>query len=276
MFIKRVYMKMIDSYFDFASFYKSTGDGLLLVIPFNENNLKEVSQKTIERCMACHSEFGNICNNDPMIYFEVPDKIGIGVARGTACCLISGETVIDYSGRLLNLASRLTDIARPSGIVIDGSFGINLLSEEQQDNFEEAEVYLDGIHEYDPIQVYFTKEFTTIPKRNRQPIAAKRWQHEKDVKPYRDLLKFNSFRYSLKSEPRSSDDIKITIEHSKVIGGRVSKQYSSYYDFEDFTYLMIADKPIVRVDFAALREILKPQRVKKNMNVIIDIAYVEK
>jgi len=198
---------------------------------------------------------------------------GMEPSSACACMSVLG---IDYSGRLLNLASRLTDIARPSGIVIDGSFGINLLSEEQQDNFEEAEVYLDGIHEYDPIQVYFTKEFTTIPKRNRQPIAAKRWQHEKDVKPYRDLLKFNSFRYSLKSEPRSSDDIKITIEHSKVIGGRVSKQYSSYYDFEDFTYLMIADKPIVRVDFAALREILKPQRVKKNMNVIIDIAYVEK
>ena len=83
MFIKRVYMKMIDSYFGFASFYKSTGDGLLLTIPFNKINLKEMFQTTVASCMACHSEFGNTCKNDPMIYFKVPDKIGIGTARGT-------------------------------------------------------------------------------------------------------------------------------------------------------------------------------------------------
>ena len=45
MFIKRVYMKLVDSYFNFASFYKSTGDGLLLTIPFNESNLKEMAQR---------------------------------------------------------------------------------------------------------------------------------------------------------------------------------------------------------------------------------------
>lgn len=129
MFLKRVYMKMTDSYFNFASFYKSTGDGLLLTIPFEESNLQEMSQRTVESCIACHSEFGHICNNDPMIRFKVPDRIGIGIARGTACCLISGETVIDYSGRLLNLTSRLTDLARPSGIILDLSFGIDLLDE---------------------------------------------------------------------------------------------------------------------------------------------------
>ena len=85
MFIKRVYMKMIDSYFSFASFYKSTGDGLLLTIPFDEKNLEETCREVIASCVACHSEFANICNGDPMITFEVPTKIGIGIARGTAC-----------------------------------------------------------------------------------------------------------------------------------------------------------------------------------------------
>lgn len=158
MFIKRVYMKIIDSYFEnFASFYKSTGDGLLLTIPFNESDLKEMCQKTIASCIACHSEFGNICNNDPMITFAVPNKIGIGVARGTACCLVSGEMIIDYSGRLLNLASRLTQLAKPSGIIIDGNFGINLLSDEQQSYFQEDNVYLDGIAEDEPIKIFIPK-----------------------------------------------------------------------------------------------------------------------
>ena len=35
-FIRKVYMKIIDSYFSFASFYKSTGDGLLLTITWEE------------------------------------------------------------------------------------------------------------------------------------------------------------------------------------------------------------------------------------------------
>ena len=276
MFIKRVYMKMIDTYFSFASFYKSTGEGLLLTIPFTEKTLEEMSQKTVESCIACHSEFGDICKGDPMIYFSVPDKVGIGVARGTACCLASGDTTIDYSGRLLNLASRLTGLARPSGIVIDGNFGINILSEELKGNFGEERVYLDGIAEEEPIEVYFTKEFTTIPKRNRQPIAEKRWRHVIDVKLFRDILNLRRFRYNLVSEPLSSDDIKVTVQHEKVIGGKVSKNYLTYHDIRDFTYKIDAGKPVVFIDFPGLSEKLKQGQVKKNMNVTIDVAYVEK
>jgi len=276
MFIKRVYMKMIDSYFPFASFYKSTGDGLLLTIPFNESNLKEMSQKTVASCIACHSEFGNICNNAPMIYFKVPDKIGIGIARGTACCLISGDIIIDYSGRLLNLASRLTGLARPSGIVVDGKFGITLLSDEQQSYFQEDNVYLDGIAEDEPIRVYFAKEFTTIPKRNRQPIAAKRWRSLTDVRLYRDLLKFTQFRYPLESEATSGEDVKVTIYHWKVVKGKVDKRFQTIFNFNDFAYNVETGKPVVRVNWGELCETLKLTQAKKNMNVTIEIAYVEK
>ena len=277
MFIKRVYMKLIDSYFNFSSFYKSTGDGLLLTIPYNERNLKEMAQKTVASCIACHTEFGNICNNDPMIYFEVPDKIGIGIARGTACCLVSGENTIDYSGRLLNLTSRLTGLARPSGIIIDGSFGINLLDKNIRDNFQEQDVYLDGIAEYEPVHVYCTKKFTTIPKRNTQPIAAERWRREEDSKLFRDLLTFDgSFRYSLGSEPRSSDDIKVTVQYPKIVKGRIQKGYSGFHDFDDFEYELQAGKPTVTVNFPELCRRLGLKGVTKSMNVDIFIDYIQK
>lgn len=276
MFIRRVYIRLIDDYFPFASFYKSTGDGLLLVVPIGGENITEVSRKVVESCINCHSEFGSICSGDPMINFEVPEKIGIGIARGTACRLVSGDKVIDYSGRLLNLTSRLTQLARPSGIVVEGKFGINLLSDEQQGYFEEANVYLDGIAEDEPIQIYFTREFTLIPKRNRQPIAPKRWCHLTDVKPFRDLLKFSRFRYPLESEAISAEDVKVTITHAKIIKGRVEKDYQTIFDFPEFTYKVEAGKPVVWVDFVKLCELLKLTQVKKNMNVGIDIAYVEK
>ena len=276
MFIKKVYMKLIDSYFNFASFYKSTGDGLLLTIPFNESNLKEMAQKTVASCIACHTEFGNICNNDPMIYFKVPDKIGIGIARGTACCLVSGETIIDYSGRLLNLTSRLTDLARSSGIVIDQSLGINLLDKNTRNNFKGQDVYLDGIAEEEPIRVYFTKEFTTIPKRNTEPIASKRWRHVEDIKPFRDLLKLEKFEYPLESEAASVEDIKVIVQHPSVIEGKVSKKYVQFTQFKDFSYAVMAGKPKLWLDYTKLCEELKRNQVKENMNIKIDIAYVER
>lgn len=277
MFIKKVYTKLIDSYFDFASFYKSTGDGLLLTIPYNESNLKEMAQKTVVICMACHAEFGNICKHDPMINFEVPKKIGIGISRGTACCLVSGEKIIDYSGRLLNLTARLTNLARPSGIVIDGSFGVGkLLDKDTKANFKRQDVYLDGIAEYEPIQVYFTKKFTTIPKHNTEQIGTIRWRHIEDTKPFRDLLKLESFEYSLESEATSAEDIKVTVRHDKVIEGKATKKYCSIIDFKGFEYEVVAGNPTVWVDFPKLCKVLKKELVKKNMNIEIEIDYIER
>lgn len=176
----------------------------------------------------------------------------------------------------MNLTSRLTGLARPSGIVIDGQFGINLLTDEQRDFFEEANVYLDGIAEDEPVQIYFTKEFTTIPKRNRQPIAAKRWRNVHDIKPYRDICKFDMFRYSLDSEPVSSEDIIVTARHRRVTGGRVDKRYSAVIDSVDFIYEVVGGRIFVSVNFAKLSKRLEKDKVKKNMNVVIDIDYVEK
>jgi len=275
MFLKRVYVNIIDSYFKFASFYKSTGDGLLLTIPCSASNIGEMAQKTIENCIACHREFGNICSGDHMIYFAVPDKIGIGVARGSACCLISGNKILDYSGRLLNLTSRLTDLARPSGIIIDQNL-IDLLDEDTRNNFKKQDVYLDGIAEATPITVYFIKKFTKIPKRNRQPIAEKRWQHKMDVKPLRDIAKFRRFRYVLESEPTSVEDIKVLITHPKMIGEKREKKYVTTFVFRDFKYKSQAGVPVVTLDFEKLRKKLEKNQVKKNMKVHIDIAYVER
>jgi class 3 adenylate cyclase len=278
MFIKRVYMKLIDSYFNFASFYKSTGDGLLFAIPFNEGTLKEMAQKTVASCIACHTEFGNICNKDPMINFEVPDKIGIGIARGTACCLISGEYIIDYSGRLLNLTARLTNLARPSGIIIDGGFGIELLDKNIRDKFKKQDVYLDGMYEYEPIQVYFSKQSAKIPDRNTEPIATKTWRHLSDTLSFGDLLKLREFEYLLPSEATSAEETKVTARHDKVIKGRVSKKYYTIVDCEDVTrYKVVADKPKLFIDYPKLCRMLKNKsHVKNKMDVVIDIAYVEK
>ena len=84
------------------------------------------------------------------------------------------------------------------------------------------------------------------------------------------------FQYTLKSEPASAEDIIVTIKHDRVIRGRRHKGYELIYKFEDFTYNLAADTPIIRLNFQKLRENLEKYSVKPNMNVHIDIAYVRK
>ena len=276
-FIRKVYMKIIDSYFDFASFYKSTGDGLLLTIPWEDKSLQQISQQVIESCIKCQSEFGTLFDGDPSINFKVPHEIGIGVARGSACCLISGETVIDYSGRLVNLASRLTDIARPSGIVIDGAFVVELLTEEQQKIFQEDNnVYLKGVAEDKPIKIYYTPVFTIISKYNKQPIVSKRWREQTYAKLLGNMKKLGSFRYDLQSEPLSPDDIVVNIQHDKILNGEVHPEYYTTFDFNDFKYILERGKPVVSVNFPKLCKSLEQDMVKEDMKVTITVAYVEK
>ena len=275
-FIRKVYMKIIEEYFPFASFYKPTGDGLLLTIPWKEENLKQKSQEVIESCIKCHSEFSEICSDDPMINFKVPDKIGIGVARGSACRLVSGNKVIDYSGRLLNLTARLMDLARPSGIVIDGAFVIDLLTEEQRKVFEEDEVYLKGIAEDEPIQIYFTPEFTVIPKYNKQPIVSKRWQEVTESWSYGELLEMRPFRFYLPTEPLTPDDVEVEVRRAKINKGQPSEEYEMVLQFDKFEYLLDRGKPVVRVDIPALCKTLERKGVKKDMDITVSIGYVEK
>src|SRR5260370_37082212 len=100
MFIKRFYLRLVTEYFANADFAKPTGDGLLMTFRYSEDDLIEVAKSVIESCMRCLLDFPTLCTNDPMINFKVPNGIGFGVARGTACCLFSGERTLDYSGHL--------------------------------------------------------------------------------------------------------------------------------------------------------------------------------
>ena len=111
MYVKRLYLELLEKYFPTASFSKPTGDGLLLIFPYDEHTLKAVCNQVVDSCLKCHAEFSQICAGDPMLNFELPGAIGFGIARGPACCLYSGKQIIDYSGHLLNLSARLNDRA---------------------------------------------------------------------------------------------------------------------------------------------------------------------
>src|SRR5574341_1309548 len=69
LFLKKIYTKLIEDYFPDASFFKPAGDGLLIIIPYDEENLAKIIAKTIGTCGLLLAEFGSLCANEPMINF---------------------------------------------------------------------------------------------------------------------------------------------------------------------------------------------------------------
>lgn len=275
-FLKKVYKKLIDEYFPNASFFKPTGDGLLIIIPYTEENLKDAVTNTIATCSKILVDFGSFCSNDPMINFEVPQKVGIGLSRGTACRLVSDGKTLDYSGRVLNLASRLMDLARPSGIVFDTNFGIQLLPQKLIKKFSEDNVYIKGIPEDDPIKIYYTTDLTQISILSKQPLGKTKWNTIADKKTLQHIREIGSkddgprFRYYLPNEPLDSNQIKIKVIHPETMG------YNYGFYFENFKYILEAERSLVCVEFDALAKRLESNGVKDDWEVKIEIMYPEK
>ncbi len=274
MYIKRVYMKLIDEYFTNACFFKPAGDGLLILIPYSEQNLCDVLTDTINNCFRAMTDFGSFAVKDRMINFDVPQKIGIGLSRGVACRLFSGDKVLDYSGRPLNLASRLNDLARPSGIVFDTSFGIDCLPTKLANRFEIEKVYIKGISEEEPLEIFFSKDYTTIDPRSKKSIQEIEWHVKKDNRTLKEIKDLGSnFNYKLDNKPVDPEKVRIQISHPTIKRGRKLKGFVTFFDFSDFEYYLEAGKPKIRIQFDALAKRLAEEGIKSNWNITIKIMY---
>ena len=213
-YIRKIYSKIINNYFKNASYYKPTGDGLIIIVPYTEETLKDVINSTIESCLDLLEKFGSLCIGEHMINYPTPQKIGIGLTRGSTCCITAEDKILDYSGRILNLASRLMDLARPSGIVFDGSFGIELLKDETRKLFSEETVYVRGVAEEEPIEVYCTRKYTLIPDSYHKPLKEPKWNTETYESSIETLESSGIDELVLKLDRKPLDEKKITIEIS--------------------------------------------------------------
>ena len=275
-YIKRVYTRMIDDYFPGASFYKPTGDGMLITMPYTytEESLRQAAQAAVGGCLRCVEEFPTICQGDPMINFEVPAAIGFGVARGPACCIASGEVVLDYSGHLLNLASRLMDLARPRGIVIDGAFGAEVLLAEQQELFEEEQVYLPSVSEETPRAVYIQKGVVELSEAARRPLSLEQWERievQRTVREWR--LALPRYRVRLPKTPKRLDGIRATIFFPMYRKGKRVRALQRDLP-APFSYELEADRAAVMVDVDQTLALLSRWGVPRTAATRVVIEYV--
>jgi hypothetical protein len=203
LYIKKVYAKLIDRYFSAASFVKPTGDGLLVVEAFDEPDLQEIARRTVNNAMEIVDSFPQLCSDEDMVNFPVPSDVGIGISRGTASRLASAERTLDYSGRVLNLASRLMDLARPRGVVFDDGYGLNLLNDAVAGEFRKDFAYMKGVAESEPLAVQCWPNEIEIPPWHQRPLDEERWEHLEITHKLKDIqqMSFRSYRQRLDPAP---------------------------------------------------------------------------
>jgi len=204
MFSKRFFVKLLEEYFVDTDFAKSTGDGLLLLFKYSEDNLYAVAESVLKNCLDVVHDFPNMMENDAMINYKVPDAVGFGIARGTAFCMYSADEVVDYSGQTLNLASRLNEFARPQGIVIDGTFLKSVIPEQMRSIFSTDMVFVQGISEDSPREVFYSSD-VVIPIDAKTPKRKYAWKsvdHNVTVGIVRKMP--SNFTLVLPEEPLSS------------------------------------------------------------------------
>lgn len=278
-YLKKIYSKIITGYFKNTSFYKPTGDGLIIIIPFTEEKLQKVARKTINSCLNLLENFGSLCDNEPMVNFDTPDKIGIGLTRGSACCIISKKDnkILDYSGRILNFASRLMDMARPSGIIFDESFGINLLSDRTKKLFSEDTVHIRGVAEETPIKIHYTKKHTLISDSYHYPLKEPKWNtitSEDTLKTLKTLI--DRYGFELDKKPLDENKIRVNISHPKPKQEGFRREYDYTIDNKEILLEQKGNKYHVILLIHDIIKDLESQGATEDMTIKIDIIYPSK
>ena len=234
-YLRRVYSRILDDYYPNASFFKLTGDGLLLVFVYQDDDgLKSLADDVLRASFRLLEDFADLTSADPMVNFRVPENVGIGIARGAASRIFAGRKTLDYSGRVLNLASRLMNLARPTGIVLDAAFDATLLASDIRSRFADDEVFLAGIAESAPMAILFTASLTDLPYSSKQPIGKLHWVKTQTSWTYKDLQALTThYRMHLGVAP--VDDTKILVEmtYPKIVGRRAAKGQELVSEFSD-------------------------------------------
>jgi class 3 adenylate cyclase len=273
-FLKTVYIKILDEYFPEAEFFKLTGDGLLILLSYDRKSLQEIVRKAVDRSISLVESFGEICDGDEMINFDVPGKLGVGLARGSATALTAGEKALDYTGRPLNLASRLMDLARPAGIVFDDRFGFNLLEPEIQRRFKEDIAYVKGIAESKPMAVFCLDGYTEIPEHNKRPLDGfvRHFEPEEKI-TFKILEERGNFRHVLKHEPARTDNIEVHLEYPKVMEDGSAHPTMKYVETLQAAFVAAGGKLYARVPYSSQASAMRGKGVKGNWGVSVIVEY---
>ena len=258
LYLRSVYTTILSSHFNDAAFFKPTGDGLLLIheLPPNAEDVPGVVSSILSRAVTLVDTFGQITADDYMINFPIPQKLGVGIARGSATRLVSDGGVLDYTGRCLNLAARLMDKARPSGVVFSDIHAKQLMTLDVAVLFIEDGICIRGISEQEPIPIVISKAVETADT-DREPIpdASNRWGTPQTLS-VAEVLESSGHGFYLRRSPRSDERVGVHVEYPLFDTSGKRKDSVSWLDIYG-DYLQQPHGPLVTIDFKEVKERIK-------------------
>ena len=273
-FLSSAYTRILDNYFPDVSFFKPTGDGLLIVKSVVASTGPDDLNRIVSGCLKLDEQFEHICQEDWLINFGTPSRVGIGIARGTATRLASGELTLDYSGYPLNLATRLMDLARPHGVVFDASLGPEVLDSSAMARFQEDSVYVRGLADAEPLKVFLTAD-VDVAASNRQPFGAEVFREKPVKKPLSVLQKHRPrFIHRLTHIPMSKGSIRVGLKWpAATASGRKSSHFAYVFDFREYQYETDAEGAKVIINYDFIAAYLQEEGCKRTWEVEFNISY---
>lgn len=271
MFIKRFYLKLLQVYFKNVSFAKPTGDGLLMIFKYNEKTLPTIAEYVISTCFKVLKDFPTMFDDDPMINFPTPKNLGFGIARGTACCLFSKGLIIDYSGQILNLSARLNDLARPNGIVVDGTFVETVIPLQFKSLFTKKRAYIRSIAEDFPREIMCSTGIS-LPPYAQNPLSTNEWVLDKVVIVAKNLISIQKYGMDLTHEVLSLEKAKMEIVYPNM----KIRRYSRYLIYPSFEYIKDAKGPHVLIKLERAKTIISENNIPLSSKIVFEFQYIPK
>lgn len=278
-YISKLYQKILNDYFPIVRYSKPMGDGLFITIKYNEDNLVELSNRIVDRCIALVDDFPMLMDDESMITDALPDRIGIGLTRDSACCIITDEEeIIDYSGKTLNHASRLMDKARPCGLVCDLRQFDGILKTEIRELFEEDSICLRGISEKTPIKILYLSGKVLIDERDRTPINEPAWNEIKQNYKHKTIKAWgNTFVFPLQKIPDNPENILLYFIFRRYVEGKIIRKIRSRKTYtlesKELDYSLRGGEPILRLNAKDIKSRLLKNEIPDNSTINVIIRY---
>ena len=277
-YIKKLYVKILDEYFPNSTYSKPMGDGLFITIRYDEENLEALTNELVDNCIKLVDTFKTLLVDDSMITYDVPEKVGIGITRGSACCIATGDKIIDYSGKTLNHAARLVEKARPFGIVCDFIEFNNIIKPEIRELFEEDAVCLRGISEDEPIKILYLKDKVKINEKDRLPINEPMWHVFRKQFNYRTIKAWvRNTIFPLDKKPVSTDNLVMIFDVPRYINGEIVEgmilRINYDCNIEELTYNEKGGRPQLELQTKNLKDLLEELDLHGDDDIKLEIRY---
>jgi hypothetical protein len=169
------------------------------------------------------------------------------------------------------------DLARPSGVVLDGAFGVEMLEKETQDLFVAEDVYIRSVAEEEPKKVYILEGVVEIAETAKRPLRLEHWECTTRSLTVRQWRQVDDWFYIPLDRPlKRADGMIVQIKHQTRHAGKVvdGLRHFELIDKNAYEYMVVGNAPLVFVKRDWVLAYAKTKRLPLAEQLKVEINYV--